>query len=83
MDDAGSVYTDLLPAKHFCGLLRCTPDLQSTYRPPIKKGIDAAVAAGLMRLAFRRRYGALVLFSSGTGLLPALAGRGAPRTGRP
>jgi hypothetical protein len=42
-------------------------------RPPVKKGIDVAAAVGLMRLA-RRRSDALVLFSSGTDPVPALAG---------
>jgi uncharacterized LabA/DUF88 family protein len=43
------------------------PDL-----PPVEKGIDVAVAVDLMRLAFRRQYDALVLFSSDSDLLPAL-----------
>jgi NYN domain len=43
-------------------------------RPPIKKGIDVAVAIDLMRVVLRRQYDPLVLFSSDTDLLPALAG---------
>jgi len=40
--------------------------------PPVEKGIDVAVAVDLMRLAFRRQYDALVLFSSDSDLLPVL-----------
>jgi hypothetical protein len=40
--------------------------------PPVEKGIDVAVAVDLLRLAFRRQYDALVLFSSDSDLLPAL-----------
>lgn len=39
---------------------------------PVEKGIDVAIAVGMMRLAFRREYDALVLFSGDTDLLPVL-----------
>lgn len=41
-------------------------------RPPQEKGIDVAIAVGLVHLAFHKQYDALVLFSSDTDLLPAL-----------
>ncbi|WP_405084571.1 NYN domain-containing protein [Microbispora sp. NBC_01389] len=40
--------------------------------PPQEKGIDVALAVDLIHLALRRQYDALVLFSSDTGLLPAV-----------
>jgi NYN domain-containing protein len=40
--------------------------------PPLEKGIDVAIAVDMMRLAFRRAYDALVLFSGDTDLLPVV-----------
>jgi hypothetical protein len=41
-------------------------------QPPVEKGIDVAIAVDMMRMALRRSYDALVLFSGDTDLLPVL-----------
>jgi hypothetical protein len=40
--------------------------------PPQEKGIDVQIAVDLIRVAYDKKYDALVLFSSDTDLLPAL-----------
>ena len=48
------------------------PRRSRTHPTSQEKGVDVAIAVDLMRLAFRRPYDALVLFSSDIDLLPAL-----------